>query len=469
MTQKMLRGLSEIRSHFLRDDTPTWSVCASPYTLMGMDEWVRGFRFISYSDCFEGQHPRVYAPPRNERAVFPYETLEELNAMLLRRPDVQARILARGPGRVAMMLFDEESEELCRYLGQEIVFNPAELRRRVDDKLESTRLAESAGVPCVPNALGPVRSWQDLQALAGHLGPHLVIQTAFGDSGTTTYFVSSPDDLEKHIKDIAAAPEVKVMKKIRCFQAAVEGCVTSAGTIVGPMLTEIVGFRELTPYPGGWSGNEVAPMAFSEAQRAAACKGTEAFGEVLRKLGWRGYFEIDWLVDLDDGSIYLGEVNPRITGASPLTNLAAFAHADAPLFLFHLLEFSNIPFELDVAALNRRWAHPMHSDTWGQLIIKHTESHRAEVLEAPRSGAWHCDSSGTLSWKHMQTHRRTVDDENDAFYLRLAAPGDTVEPGDDLGVLVVRGRLMDDARQLTTRAKVWTAGIRGQFRIRPLE
>ncbi len=64
---------------------------------------------------------------------------------------------------------------------------------------------------------------------------------------------------------------------------------------------------------------------------------TVAFGEELKKLGYRGYFELDSLRDLDTDQLYLGEVNPRLTGASAMTNLAAFAHADAPLFLFHLL------------------------------------------------------------------------------------------------------------------------------------
>ena len=31
-----------------------------------------------------------------------------------------------------------------------------------------------------------------------------------------------------------------------------------------------------------------------------------------------------------------------------MTNHAAFAYADAPLFLFHLLEFSGVPFDLNV-------------------------------------------------------------------------------------------------------------------------
>ncbi|MDX1654672.1 MAG: biotin carboxylase, partial [Candidatus Competibacteraceae bacterium] len=35
--------------------------------------------------------------------------------------------------------------------------------------------------------------------------------------------------------------------------------------------------------------------------------------------------------------------------------------------------------------------------------------------------------------------------------------------GADLGILVARGRMQTDDRQLTERAKAWAAGINGQF------
>lgn len=430
---------------------------------MGMDEWVRGFRFITYADCFDGQHHRVFSPPRESRAVFPFQTYEDMISHQLHDPRVLEHIRSRGPGRIAMMLFDDEAESICADLQQQVIFPSVALRRRVDDKVEATRLGDKAGVPSVPNALGRVRTWEDLQALAGHLGPDLVIQTPFGDSGITTFFVSTREDFEAVQPTVAAEAEVKVMRRIRCAQAAVEGCVTKAGTIVGPVMTEIVGFSELTPYRGGWAGNEVAPEAFTSEQRALASKRTQAFGEVLRGIGWRGYFEIDWLVDLDTGELYLGEVNPRITGASPLTNLAAVAHADAPLFLFHLLEYSDIPFTLDVDEINERWTHPVHADPWGQLILKHVGRESVEITGAPGSGAWEMKPDGSVAFHHLQTHRRTVDDESRAFFLRLAQTGDIVDNGDDIGVLVMRGRLMTDERTLTERTSAWNRGIRDQF------
>jgi len=64
--------------------------------------------------------------------------------------------------------------------------------------------------------------------------------------------------------------------------------------------------------------------------------------------GYKGFFEVDIMVDLDADEVYLGELNPRISGASSMTNVTAGAYADIPLFLFHLLEYMDVDYEIDV-------------------------------------------------------------------------------------------------------------------------
>lgn len=463
-----LDGLSEIRGYFFRDPTPIWYVDPSGFNMLGMDEWVRGFRYVTFNDCFDGAHPRTFVPPREHDEVFPFETLEEMNDYLIRNPAVADRIRARGSGRALFLLFDETIEAACRELELELCLPSAELRRSIDDKVEATRIASRAGVAAVPNVLAHVESYRELREVAASLGQDLVIQTPFGDSGTTTYFVSDRDGFEQHQREIASQSEVKIMKRIRCRQGAQEACVTRQGTIVGPLMTEIVGFPELTPYTGGWAGNEVAAGSFPDGVPAVAAERTARVGDELRNMGYRGYFEIDWLLDDENGELYLGEINPRLTGASSMTNLAAFAHADAPLVLFHLLEFSDIDFRVDVARLNARWADPENMDAWGQLILKRIEPGAVRLREAPPSGVWRMNDDGEASFRFAQTHRRTVDGDSEAFFLRIAGPGDVVHPGDDIGILVLRGRLMTPDYRLTRRALQWNGAIRRSFSGEPI-
>ena len=143
-------------------------------------------------------------------------------------------------------------------------------------------------------------------------------------------------------------PVVKIMKRIRPRGTAVEACVTRHGTIVAPLMTELVGFEELTPYKGGWCGNEIFADPFTRSIRDKTRRMTYAIGERLKEEGYRGYFELDFLIDEDTGQVYLGELNPRITGASSITNHAVFALSDMPLFMFHLLEWMDVDYDLSV-------------------------------------------------------------------------------------------------------------------------
>ena len=93
-----------------------------------------------------------------------------------------------------------------------------------------------------------VDSFETLRKVSKHLGDDLVVQTPFGDSGHTTFFISNEEEWKKHAAEIIAEDEVKVMKRINCMGAAMEACVTRHGTIVAPLMTELVGFKELTPY-----------------------------------------------------------------------------------------------------------------------------------------------------------------------------------------------------------------------------
>jgi hypothetical protein len=233
-------------------------------------------------------------------------------------------------------------------------------------------------------------------------------------------------------------------------------------------MTELVGFKELTPYRGGWCGNEIFADSFTRQIRRKARDLTFKFGEQLRKEGYRGYFELDFLIDEDSERLYLGELNPRITGASSMTNHAAFAHADAPLFLFHLLEFSGVDFDLDVDELNARWSDPDNIDTWSQLVIKHTADTTDLIAAAPESGIWRLADGDGAVYSRFDYHRRAVGSEKEGLFLRIVGKGDWQYEGADLGILITRGRLMNPSFRLNDRATQWIRGIRDRYAAKSL-
>lgn len=470
-TQKPLNGIADIRRFFYKNETPIYFISATNFNLLGADEWIRGFKFITYIECFNGLHPNVFSPseelPHDE-----FESIEDINNYLLEHKEVTDFIKknkkGNKKGKALFLMFDEKTEQLAKQNGLEVCFPSAKMRNFMDNKVNTNRIAEKAGVPCVPNVLTPVKSYEHLCEVSKHLGKDLVIQTPYGDSGHTTFFIDDETSFNKHKEEILAENEVKVMKRINCRGAAIEACVTRHGTIVAPLMTELVGFKELTPYKGGWCGNEIYADAFTPKIRQQAKKFTRLFGDQLREEGYKGYFELDFLIDQDNGKMYLGELNPRITGASSITNHAVFALADAPLFLFHILEWMDVPYKISVNAINNRWFKSENIDDWSQLVIKYTDEDVQHITQAPDSGIYKMQDDDTIQFSRMDTHRRAVNDENEAFFLRISRKGDYFYEGADIGIVVVRGRLMTDKFNLKPRAKKWIKAIKSHYKSEPI-
>ena len=147
----------------------------------------------------------------------------------------------RGRGAKAVFVFfDEETERCAADAGLDIALPSDELRQRLDSKIVTTRLADEAGVPSVPNVIGRATSWAELRELAdsADLGDELVVQTPYGDSGKTTFFLSDERDWDANAGEMADQ-ELKVMRRINPRAVAVEACLTRCGTIVGPLMTDL--------------------------------------------------------------------------------------------------------------------------------------------------------------------------------------------------------------------------------------
>ena len=473
--RRRLKNISEVRHFFRTNDVPILFFGATPFNLLGLDRWIRNFSYITYYDAWDGAHPRVFTPTHKPYREF--ESGEEINNWLLTNAEVRAHIDAATPRgvrpKVAMVFFNSETEDICKELGYDLILPAASLRQHLDSKIVTTQLGNEAGAPSVPNVLTRVDDWAGLLKVAekARLGDELVVQTPYGDSGKTTFFISSEADWKKHSADIVGE-EIKVMRRINNRPVAVEAVLTRCGTIVGPFMSELIGYKRLTPSRGGWCGNEMYPEVLTGENRHTATQLVRRLGDRLAKEGYRGFFEVDVLVDTDTGEVYLGELNPRISGASSITNVTAGAYADVPLFLFHILEYMNVDFDLDVDEINERWEELASADVWSQMVMKETDDIVQRLTATPRTGQYSLDANGGLVFRRAALDWHQLQNEREAFFLRIYGPGDYRWKGADLGVLVTKGRLQVDnghgKSSLAIRARHLIDSVRAEYAGEPI-
>ena len=263
----VLRSLSDIYAFFRQNQKPIYFLSPTPYNVLGLGRWINKFEYINFFDSFDGTHPKAVVP--QEHGPHEFRSIEDVNNHLLRHLQVRQYIQGRGPGYLLLVMLDEETEELAKELGMKIALPRVKLRKWIDSKITTTQLGNEAGVKSAPNTLGKAKSYAELTTLAtkAKLGHDLVVQTPYGDSGRTTFFIKSEADWKKNEKDIAGE-QLKIMRRINHLPGTVEAVATRHGTLVGPIQTDITGYGELTPYKGGWCGNDVFTGGLEKERKA---------------------------------------------------------------------------------------------------------------------------------------------------------------------------------------------------------
>lgn len=477
--QATLRTLDEIKKYLAESPQPIFYISRSATNLLGVDRAVGGFRYVTLSDSWDGANPHGFAPT-NVPKLEPRGNLNVVN-WLLANDQVQAYIRKNTPAgytpQVVISMFDEASERLCKELGYELIMPPVKLREHLDSKIVTTQIGNDANAQSVPNILTTVTGWEDLraQADAAGLGSDLVVQLPYGDSGRTTFFVTSQPDFDRVAGEIAgtgpSAPTVKVMRRINHRSFAADAVITRAGTVVGPVLREVTGHPELTQYKGGWAGSELYPEVISEETRQRAVALVQRFSDRLAEEGYRGTLGIDLLVDTDTGEVYLGELNPRITGSASHSNLQGLSgtpggheeQTTLPMFAYHVLEYSGADFTLDLAEIQAERSRALGHQTWTTLVIQHQRPATERTIVAPRTGRYRIGSGGSLEFLSPDIDWQEIAEPNEAFWFRSSGPGEIVSKGVDVGMLITRRRAQEEHHALNAGTKQLIPSILAKY------
>ncbi len=465
----------EIKETFQKTSNRYYFMSATNFNLLDMHNWVNHWKDINFLDTYDQKAKHVLVPAEHKHGLF--KSLEQINLYLLKHPEVVSLLKKESPEpqgkkHALFLFFDELIESQCQHLNLAIDLPKHALVKHIDNKITTTELGNQAGVPSVPNALTAVGSFEALQSIAKRhqLGDKWVVQTAYGDSGKTTFFIQNRADYDAVAEQIEAEEKVKVMRAIQCVGTAIEACATEQGTYVGPLLGEMIGVEELTPYRGGWCGNELYQENFSPEVRQEIHLKTQQLGDTLYEHGYRGYFEVDYLIDLETKAIYLGEINPRITGISAMINLSPFCQKTVPLFLLHLMEYAEMPIPISADEYNQLSLSHGAEGTSSQMILKHLERDLNVVTQAPVSGLYELDDSGHLTLIEAGAEPTAKQDHpGRAYLLRVSKEGDYAYKGADLAIVFLNKVLMgEQGTQLNAHAKQWIQAIRAAFKMREL-
>ncbi len=222
-----------------------------------------------------------------------------------------AKVDAIHPG-YGFLSENPELAEACARAGIIFIGPTAEMMRRLGNKVTARNLAVEAGVPVMP-ATGPLpRDEQAVLELARGVGLPVMLKASWGGGGRGMRVVEHEGELlelvaaaRREAKAAFGNDEVYLEKLIRrARHVEVQLLGDSHGNLVH--LFE----RDCTVQRRNQKVVERAPATYlDDAQREELCAAALRIG---RAVGYRNAGTVEFLQDVDTGSIYFIEVNPRI-------------------------------------------------------------------------------------------------------------------------------------------------------------
>lgn len=453
-------SLEQVKEYLLNSKQPVFYVSRSATNLLGVQRFVSGLNFISLVDSWTDRPDWAFSPVK-KTYLEPRGNVNIANWLLLNK-EVQKFIAKKTPEgltpKIVIAMFDEKTEKICKKLGYELAMPSINLRSHVDSKIETTLIGNSVGIASAPNIITKVSGWQDLidQANLANLGNQLVIQTAYGDSGHTTYFINSKKDFDSCSRYLIGK-QIKVMKQISHLPLSVEAVILETGTVIGPIMLEVTGHAELTKFKGGWAGSELFPGLLSIPEVESANALVSKFANVLKEKGYRGTFEISILLDSYTREIFLGELNPRITGSAPISNLAICGNL--PLFTYHILEFAGKADLISQSKVQLNQDNSPEAEVWSTIIVPSTNFAAAELVQVSESARYKITNEKTLEKISEESDWERLCSDDEIYFLRTVNHGEIISPGAALGIALTRFRVQDTNLELTEQAKFLISAI----------
>lgn len=451
--------------------------------------FLRNYRIIAYKDSRDLEDIGGYCSVFSLQRDHPDEevSLEDSvdSTFLLNNPRVQ-HYINRFRRRVHLFVYQstEGIEEVCRKFRWNIIGNPEGIRREFGHKGRFREILHRLGLPVIPGEKIPrddlIR--RGYGGLFPSLGRDMVFQlpdiTKGGGRGT--FFIRSERDYLNFLSCISdgsyrgyQVKTVNVAKLIEGFPASIAVCATRYGPLISSIQTQAIDIPEVLKVDRGagfFCGHDWIYKRYSPSMNERVTRIAQKLSEYMWERGYRGIFGIDLVIDEKAAEVYPVECNTRYTGAFPMLSMLHVRNGAIPMDVFHILEFLDVDYEIDLDALNEAYRKPI---TGAHIILFNKGHVPLRVGADVRSGVYRYAPKGHRI-EFMRPGLRFQDfGGDDEFILTDGVPrqGSIVVFHDELSRIcriLFPFQIIESPMRLNKRAREIVNLVYDQFDLRPL-
>jgi hypothetical protein len=335
-----------------------------------------------------------------------------------------------------------ELEALSKKEGWIPMANSACLRAKISDRTFFEEMCNHLGLRKVPGGIYALKTIHDrpYDYWSKILGTAFVVQLPeiIQGGGRGTFFVRSGEEYEairRRLKGDAwrgiSLNRVSLRRFIEGVPVSLALCITRHGVLFSRLQRQLIDLPYCRGLPenGIFCGHEWSRNPWPEKVEEDALLQARQIGEYLGSLGFRGVFGIDFLIDDRRPQVLPIEINPRFTGAFPMLSLLHMKNGLIPFDVFHILEFLDLSYEIDLEAMNKAYEAPLE----GSHVLLFLSKKGNRVRRGLGAGLYERDSeTGRIFFVRKALDYGAISSKRQ--FLLVDGPPDTVEgvlPSDD--------------------------------------
>ncbi len=401
---------------------------------------------------------RVYSFAKNF-GIDPLSLRKKNTISILKHKKVR-RFLKSLPHSPSLLIYKSSKavENVCAKMKIPVLANASEIRDPFEDKKEFRVLGKKAGLRMIPGETMLINDLDErkYREMRQKYGTELVFQLPDYKvgGGIGTFFVPNRD---KYTQTMAFVQRrrlagkqlmwVNVTRLIKGIAASICACVTKYGVLCSLVQIQLVDVAEARAFEGRsgvWLGHDWGWKTFSSTVQRRAEKKARILGAYMAKLGYRGMFGLDVVVD-DEDQVWPVECNARFTGGFPVYSMMQAVYGEIPFDAFHLAEWLDLDYKINLDQVQEQYRQPKIG---AHIILHNQEKKWVKVTREVKSGVYQL-REGRLEWLRPGFAFQDLQ-KPEEFMLcdRVPQKGNVLKPGDRLVRVVFKDKVAIACNQI---------------------
>jgi predicted ATP-grasp superfamily ATP-dependent carboligase len=392
----IIRDLKTQKEFFKQVKTPIFGAGVYAFDRLGPEKIIDNYRILCLRYTLDSQIIEEEIETFSlEKGMGTKHIREPRNATTVLKLPLTKKYLDKFENPAIIVLkASSKMEKICQENGWRLIANSTSFGKKMfENKVNFRRISEQIKLAVPPGGIVPVDKLNYEHSLEKH-GLPFVVQHPTKGGGKGTFFINSRDDFDKAVKKLEGKwkpkgeseneEEVKyemvteaiVVQYIRGPSPSITGCVTKHGVLSTNLQYQVIDAPELYNSERGsglFCGHDWTSSRFTEEINRQAYQSVEKIGRYFKKMGYRGIFGIDFVLDEKSKKLYVIECNSRLLGSFPTINMVQSLNNEPLIIGFHILEFLNIDCQIDVGQVNSLMRQ---NNKIGAQIIPHNLTNR---------------------------------------------------------------------------------------------